>query len=221
MALRKRIVSSVVRSFPRDFWTDFHARLVGAYSDLYEEVKNDTNTLELQRPLKLQQDRPFRMDFELTRVAAKHGIVCSVNEIPNNRWRHAFAVSGSLGVTQSYVPEYGEFPQPAVFRESLSNASRFPMLALENDGEFNKEYEFYGLVAHTPLGRGFDETSCKLGAAQLCVSHPGMGAWAANIGLLELAAEYPVEETYQVATSAQPKWKTNKKRDNERRRDGS
>ena len=203
-----RIIQAVVDSYPRGFWRDLYDRISGAYADLFLEVKNDARTLDLQRMAQLQQIRPFRIDFEMTKVAETHGISCSINEVPNNRWRHAYAVAGSLGITQSYVQAYGEFPPPARFREGLSEASRLPTLAFDNDGEFNDSYEFYGLVTHTPIGRRFDERSCMLGSAQLCVPHPGMEEWAAIVGLPELVAQYPSEQVVEKVSSKGPRFKT-------------
>lgn len=188
--LKRKITTAIIQSYPAGFWRELYDRIAGMYADMYEQIKHDGTVLDSQKICKLQQDRPFKIDWVMAEVAKRHGISCSTEAVPNNGWNHAYAVSGNLGITQSYVPTFNDFPQHAKFREALSKASKFPQLEFEDQEAFNKEYEFYGLIAHTPIARRFDEQSCKLGSAQLCIPHPGMNEWALTVGLLELESLY-------------------------------
>lgn len=188
--LKRRIIQAIVESYPAAFWRELYDRIAIMYLSMYEQIKHDTTVLDSHKLLKLQQDRPFKIDWVMSDVAQRFNIPCTTEAVSDGVWNHAYAVSGSVGLTQSYVQYYGEFPQAARFRQELSKASKFPKLEFAGEKAFNKAYEFYGLVAHSPIARKFDENSCKLASAQLCIPHPGMNEWAATIGLLELESKY-------------------------------
>lgn len=134
------------------------------------------------------------MDWELHQAALLHGLAVTAKELPSNKWRHTYATAGSFGLTQSYVPNAGDLPAPAKFREALAEAANCPRLPLDGPEEIYAVKEFYGLIAHTPVGKRFAEDEQKLGTLMLCVPDRTMKAWALAVSVPELIAMYPVDK---------------------------
>jgi len=209
---RTYILEQAVKHVPRPFIEEYADRARRAYAEVYAEVAASPATLEHQRLFKLNQDRCFRMDWELYTCAKAHGLVATANLLPENQWCHAYALSGSFGLTQSYVQSVGDLPQAAKFRERLAEASRCPRLPFDDAEEIFEVKEFYALLAHNPVGRTFTEEHQRLGSLMFCVPSRDMRSWAADISVPELLALYPAKKTAKKAGRA-PTWKAPEKRE--------
>lgn len=207
--MRSHILAQAVASIPKSFLEEMQDRSRRAYPEAFLTVKHDPTTLEEQQIAKLTQDRCFRMDWELYHAAAAHGLAVTAKELPLNKWHHTYVTVGSFGLTQSYVPKVGDLPQPARFRDALAEAANCPRLPIDDPSEIYAVKEFYGLFAHTPVGRRFIEDEQKLGSLMFCVPDRTMKAWAVSISVPELIARYPVEKQAPKEDRA-PTWKRNK-----------
>ncbi len=206
--LREHIIAAAVENIPRLFLEDFAKRAVNAYRDTYQEVAHNPTLLPEQKLASLRQTRPFRMEWEMAQSAKACGIPCTTKPLADNDWRYAYAVSGVFGFTQSYVPVLGALPQPAKFRDALAEAARIPELNLEDlSTELFLPRQYYGLLAHNPLGHTFTEDHQKFGSLQLCVPFIDMKGWALEIGVWELISRYPTATKKAVASTG-PSWKT-------------
>jgi len=206
--LRGHIIDTVVREIPKGFLMEFGDRVLRAYDDTFESVNNSPTVLHEQRLSRLRALRPFRMDWELVQAASSWGLSVSAEPLAENDWKYAYAVSGSFGLTQSYVQKLGALPRPAKFRDQLANYARMPRLEFDNPSEIYEPRNFYGLLAHNPVGWRFDKDHQKLGSLQFCVPFGGMSGWAFEMSVSELVSRYPVV-TEKVTTdeSRSPKWK--------------
>ena len=102
-------------------------------------------------------------------------------------------------MTQAYVPAMGEMPKAAKFRErfaAMNRPSRGGILDLGVEPrELLESKEFYGIVAHNPVGKRFEEELQALGMVQLSIPPPDCSGWLAQFPLQEIMAAYPrVEE---------------------------
>lgn len=210
--VREYILENAVTNVPRPFVEEYAERARRAYSEVYAEVAANPATLEHQRIFKLNQDRCFRMDWELYTCAKAHGLIATANLLPENQWCHAYAVSGSFGITQSYVQAVGDLPAPARYRERLAEAAKCPRLPFDDPEEIFAVKEFYALFAHNPVGKTFTEENQRLGSLMFCVPSKDMRSWAADISVAELLALYPATKvTRKVGPS--PTWKAREKRE--------
>ncbi|GAB5540006.1 MAG: hypothetical protein Salg2KO_21090 [Salibacteraceae bacterium] len=205
--LKQHITSRAVDTFSKEFLTEIQDRIGRAYVGTYDHVAHDKTVLKEQKIHKLRQDRCFRMDFELSEIATKFGLQNTAKKLPENDWAFAYVVNGDFGFTQSYVQKIGDLPNPAKYREQFAESARVPRLSLENDSEFYKPRNFYGLFAHNPIGAKFDEDSQKLGSLQFCVPFMDMKGWALEISVPELISLFPSVSKTPLAKSG-PTWKT-------------
>ncbi len=210
--VRAHILEQTVANIPRSFVEEYADRARRAYAETYADVAASPATLEHQRLFKLNQDRCFRMDWELYTCALAHGLVATANLLPENQWYHAYAVSGSFGITQSYVQALGDLPHPAKFRERLAEAARCPRLPFDDPEEIFAVKEFYALFAHNPVGRTFSEEHQRLGSLMFCVPSKDMRGWAADTSVPELLSLYPAAKGVRKVGRA-PTWKAREKRE--------
>jgi hypothetical protein len=204
--VRKFIIDQIVKHVPRDFVEEYHDRAKRAYSEAFAEVNHSPTTLTHQRIFKLNQDRCFRLDWELYECAQAHGLVATANLLPENQWHHAYVVSGGFGITQSYVQALGDLPHPAKFRERLAEAARCPRLPFDDPKEIFVLKDFYALFAHNPVGKTFTEEHQRLGALTFCIPSRDMRGWVAELSVPELISFYPAKKgTRKVGRG--PTWK--------------
>jgi hypothetical protein len=204
--VRARILEQTVAHVPRAFVEEYHERAKRAYSEEFTEVFHCPRTLDHQRIFKLNQNRCFRLDWELYECAQRHGLIATANLLPENQWYHAYVVSGAFGITQSYVQALGDLPHPAKFRDRLAEAARCPRLPLDDPEEIFAVKEFYALFAHNPVGRAFTEDHQRLGSLMFCVPSKDMRAWVAEISAPELISLYPAKKVVKKIGRG-PTWK--------------
>ena len=193
---RRIILSTVVRDIPKAFWEDARARARQTYLDIYHEIAAYPNMLPEQRLDKLYQDRFFRMEYLLSVLATEHGFTWSAKLLAENSHHYVYATRGSVALTQTYVPAINDMPKPAKFREKLAamnDISAQPQLALgdESPAIFAAK-EFYGLLAHNPVGKRFTEDDQRLGMIQFCVPSLLCTRWEAQFALEEIISHYDV-----------------------------
>lgn len=205
--LREHILAQVTTSIPKAFLVEAQERIRRAYPEVYLAVAHSVTTLPEQQIFKLNQDRCFRVDWELHEAAKAHGLNVTAKELPHNKWHHTYVTAGAFGLTQSYVPRVGDFPQPAKFREALAEAANCPRLPLDDAAEIYSAKEYYALLAHTPVGRRFVEEDQKLGTFMFCVPDRTMKTWALSIGVSEVIALYPADEKTTKKDRTVPTWK--------------
>jgi hypothetical protein len=200
------VITQVVNNIPREFVEEYFDRAKRAYSEEFAEVNHNPTTLTHQRIFKLNQDRCFRLDWELYECAKAHGLIATSNLLPENQWYHAYFVSGAFGITQSYVQAFGDLPHPAKFRERLAEAARCPRLPFDDPKEIFALKEFYALFAHNPVGRTFTEEHQRLGALTFCIPSKDMRGWVAALSAPELISFYPAKKGTR-KVSRGPTWK--------------
>lgn len=210
--LRDHVIAQAITNIPRGFMVEFQERVRRAYSEEYAEVAHKPTTLKQQRIFKLNQDRCFRIDWELYEAATAHGLAATANPLPSNKWHHTYVTSGAFGLTQSYVQNLGDLPQPARFRDNLAEAARCPRLPLDDPEEIYASKKFYALFAHNPFGRTFTEEHQRLGSLMFCAPNRDMKGWAAEISVPELIALYPAERK-ATRTDRAPMWKRRQDRE--------
>jgi hypothetical protein len=208
---RASLLAITTHSLPLGFWTDLQARARQVYLDVFNQTLNDPGLLPEQRIDSLYQQRHFRMEFQLKTLADAYGLAASPTLLVENRRRYVYVSGGSVGLTQAYVSTIGELPKPARFRERLSALNK---ILLEPGFDFGleprellKPKAFYGVIAHNPVGKRFDETDQTLGMIQLCVPMDGCRAWAAQFTLQELIGAYE-DGTRNKKQERGPVWKT-------------
>lgn len=205
--LKNHIRLAAIDSLPKVFIEELIKRAEMTYAQCYADLKDDPLTLPEQRSAKLKDDRFYRMERELSEAAKKHGLAITARALPENTHHFVYVVSGVFGLTQSYVQAMGEMPNPAKFRESLSSAAAIPRLPIDDLAEIYSPRKFYGLFAHNPIGKRFDDELQKLGTIQLCVPFPEMSGWADEISLNELLSLYPADATIKKVAERAPTWK--------------
>lgn len=195
--LRAVILSTIVRDTPRDFWSDIRDRAKLTYPDVFHQVRAEPNLVDNQRIDLLYQLRHCRMEFLLKSLAEKHAVPCSPNVVEKNRRYYVYAVSGAIGMTQSYVPTIGAMPKPAKYLDRLAamNAiSRTPQLSLGDEPpEVFVGKDFFGLLAHNPVGKRFTEQDQALGMIQFCVPMQDNSEWAAQLSIAEILLAYEAQ----------------------------
>jgi hypothetical protein len=157
-------------------------------------VRADPNVVGEQRIDKLYQDRHFRMEHLLTMLAREHGLACSSTLLSENNRHYVYCAKGAIGLTQTYVPAIGAMPKPARYREQLaamSDIPKFPRLDLGDEpSEVLLGKDFYGLLAHNPIGKRFSEHDQRLGMIQFCAPVKDCSEWAVQITIEEIVAGY-------------------------------
>lgn len=204
-ALREHVIAQAVRSIPEAFLREVNDRFPRAYAEEFAELAHKPARLPEQRIFNLIQDRCFRIDWELSEAARAHGLPYTVKPLPANSWRHTYVTSGGFGLTQSYVQRTGDLPQPARFRDRLAEAARCPRLPIDDPAEIYAIREFYALLAHNPVGRGFTEEEQRLGSLMFCLPDSGMKGWAVEISVPELLSHYPAVARPRIERG--PSWK--------------
>lgn len=204
--LRTYVIEKATRSIPRGFVVEVHDRIRRAYDEEYAEVAHKPTTLTQQRIFKLNQDRCFRIDWELYEAAKAHGLSATEKPLPSNKWHHTYVTVGDFGLTQSYVQHVGDLPHPARYRDNLAEAARCPRLPLDDPKEIYEVKEFYALFAHNPVGRTFTEEHQRLGSLTFCVPSRDMKSWVTEISIPELISHYPTVKKPKKADRA-PTWK--------------
>ncbi len=201
--LRAVILSTVARDLPKQFWSDIREGAQRLYADSYHQVRADPTLVENQRIDVLLQLRHFRMENLLKTVAEKHGVPCSPNILERNGRHYVYATRGAIGMTQSYVPTIGAMPKPAKYLQrhaALNAIPHSPQLML---GDVPPEVflgkDFFGLLAHNPVGKRFTERDQTLSMIQFCVPVEDHSEWAAEITITEILATYEA-----VAPTAKP-----------------
>ncbi|QGM46509.1 hypothetical protein [Methylocystis heyeri] len=205
--LRASALSMIVRDVAAAFWPELRALSMVTYADAFAEVAADKGTLEDQKIDDLLQRRHFKMERLIVDLAKKHGLAHTLSVIVQNNRRHAYVYTGDVGMTQSYVKSIGSMPQPARFRERFANAMSIPRLDLgdEPDGAFIMR-NLYGVIAHNPIGRRFNETEQKLGMIQFCVPAIDCKAWGVELTLSEIIDSYPAAAERETPKRSLP-WK--------------
>ncbi|MCH8097939.1 MAG: hypothetical protein IID53_12760 [Proteobacteria bacterium] len=87
-------------------------------------------------------------------------------------------------------------PKPARFRErhaAMSNIPKFPRLDLGDEPpEVLLGKDFYGLLAHNPVGKRFTEHEQRLGMMQFCIPVNDCSGWAVELAIEEIVSAYQV-----------------------------
>jgi hypothetical protein len=201
--LRAVILSTVARDLPKGFWADIREGARRTYADVFQQVRSEPALLENQRIDLLYQLRHCRMEYLLMATAEKYGVACSPNVLEKNGRYYVYASNGAVGMTQSYVQTIGAMPKPAKYLErhaAMNAIPRSPQLML---GDVPPEVflgrDFYGLLAHNPLGKRFTEADQHLGMMQFCVPVQDYSQWAAELTIAEILGAYESD-----APSAKP-----------------
>jgi hypothetical protein len=211
--LKATIVTTIVRDIPKQFWLDLRGMARQTYSDVFSQIAADPNLVPEQRIDLLRQHRHFRMENVVSVLADRHGIVKSHTLLAENSQHYVYATRGEIGMTQSYVAAIGELPKPARYWERLASANDVPRLDLGDEPpEVLIGKSYYGLIAHNPVGRHFDQDAQKLGMIQFCVPTKDGKAWAVELAIEELAAAYPVDRK-EVVPERKPAWKGRDKKE--------
>lgn len=194
--LRDTILSTIIRDFPQKFWEEAKRRTQQTYLDVFYQVQLDPNVVAEQRLDKLYQDRHFRMEHLLAILADEHGLAQTSTLLTENNRHYVYATKGNIGLTQVYVPAIGSMPKPARFRErhaALSNIPKFPRLDLGDEPpEVLLGKDFYGLLAHNPVGKRFTEREQRLGMMQFCIPVNDCSRWAVELAIEEIVSAYQV-----------------------------
>ena len=192
--MRAIILSTVVRDVPRGFWSDLREGARRTYGDVFQQVLSEPLLVENQRIDLLYQLRHCRMEHLLLSLAARHEIACSPNLLVENSRYYVYASRGSVGMTQSYVPGIGAMPKPAKYlrrHAELNAITRSPQLGMLDDApELFLGKDFFGLIAHNPVGKRFAEADQRLGMVQFCIPVQDHSAWAAELTVQELLDAY-------------------------------
>ncbi len=184
------VEAAIIKDIPEPFWATIHRRCSSGYHDTYKEIEASATTLDPHRLPRLKQDRMFRTEWDLSEACKECGVHFSATEIVQNGWHYGAATSGAFVLTQSYVPNWSEMPQPARFREDLAERQKQPTLGLMGNELDFSGFRFYGLLIHNPLGKNFTEDQQKLASMQLCIPDPKMEEWVYHKSVLELASLY-------------------------------
>jgi len=208
--LYNQTLEILVSDTPTEFWDDLSSIGKNIYADAYAEVKNDSSVILEQKIDYLLQRRHFRMEKLLVDLAVRYNLSHSMSLISQNNRRHALVYNGDVSMTQSYVQAIGDLPQPAKYREKLANAMTLPRLDLgdEPKNTFIMR-ELYGLIAHNPVGRRFQEDHQKLGMIQFCLPSKDCKKWAMELSIPEIISAYPAKTKLIIPTRSLP-WKSSK-----------
>lgn len=195
--LRAIILSTIVRDTPQGFWADIREGAKRNYADVFHQVRAEPNLVENQRIDLLYQFRHCRMEFLLKAAAEKYEIPCSPTVLEKNGRYYVYATKGAIGMTQSYVQTIGAMPKPAKYLERLAAMNAIPrsprLLLGDEPPEVFVGKDFFGLLAHNPVGKRFSEQDQGLGMIQFCVPVQDHSEWAAELAISEILLAYEVE----------------------------
>lgn len=207
---RETLLAMIARDTPQAFWEDARNLARQTYLDIFHEVKAYPNCLAEHRLYKLHQDRFVRMEHLLATLAQKHGLEYSATLLVENDHSFVYATSGAVAMTQTYVPTIGAMPKAAEFRKRLAKMNevyRAPRLALEDEPQGIFAFrEFYGLLAHNPVGKQFIEADQRLGMIQFCIPSKNCNSWQAEFTIEEILAAYEAVAPAKVPDRSLP-WK--------------
>lgn len=209
---KEQILQLITEDVPQAFWGELQSPARALYSGVFQEVKEDPNYLESQKPNMLWQKRHFRMEALVLQVAKNTGVPASEEAIVNNRCAYAYLCPGRVAMTQSYVPDGGKLPRPSAFRRThaaMNMFSREPQLDLgDKIVEVSAPKRVNGLLIHSPAGHKFDREAQKLGALGFYVPNYDYSDWVVNLSLTEILTAYkPVTKREDKAV---PRWKSGK-----------
>lgn len=210
---RVKVTTTITRDVPQKFWSDMIAGARQTYLSAFHQVLNDPNILDVQRLDQLFQVRHAHMEKLLNDVATNNGLACSATLLVDNGRQYVYAAKGAVGLTQTYVPAIGEMPKPARYREKLAAQNR---IVSEPGLDFGTEApellllkEFYGLVAHNPVGKRFTVEDQALGMIQFCVPNTDCTGWIIQLAIHDIIAEY-APATPVVKSERGPVWKADR-----------
>lgn len=193
--VRAAALAAVVRDTPKEFWSALLPLLRQTYKDTFFQAQNDPGILDQQRLDALYQSRYFRMESVLFALTTEFGFHASTNLVERNGRSFVFAAKGGVAITQAYVPAIGEMPKAAKFRShyaAMNAPGRGGVLDLgDQPVELLQMKDFYGIIAHNPVGKRFEEDFQSLGMAQLCIPNPACTGWWAQLPVQEILANYP------------------------------
>ena len=206
---REIVTASLVQAFPKTLWESIEKRFRQMYFEAFQHVRNNPGVAPEHKGSLLHQERFFRADTLLHRLANDSGVASSLTAIATNTSYFCYVASGDVGMTQAYVPSIGALPKPAEYRNALAAQNIAPRLDLGDEPpEMSKAKRLYALLAHNPMGKEFTEERQVLGTIQVCVPTPDFKSWGAEILVPELVASYP---NVQAERGAMPSWKREEK----------
>lgn len=196
--LKINALNAITLSSPITFWQDCRGAFRQGYMDVFQQVAQDPNIVPEQRIHKLHQDRHFRMEDALFKLAVKHGMPASTTLLAENGYPYVYVARNQIGFTESYVPYIGAMPKPAKFRERLAEATGIPRLGLGDEpADILGIRNFYGLLAHNPVGKNFDEQQQRLGMIQFCIPSMDTKEWVVELAIEEIITAYPQDRTQE------------------------
>lgn len=199
--LKAAIIAAITRDYPKAFWEGARDATRQAYLDVFHQVGADPNILADQRLDSLYQARHFRMEHVLMKLAERYAIPSTATLLASNNRRYVLVTKGSVAMTQAYVQTIGAMPKPARYRErhaQINALSLQPQLDLGREPrEAFLPKDFYGLLAHNPVGNRFEEQDQRLGMLQFCVPLPDCSDWATELTMEEIISSYdaPAKDT--------------------------
>ncbi len=192
--LKTAIMSAITRDYPKAFWEEAREAARQTYLDVFHQVSADPNILPDQRLDFLFQARHFRMEHVFMKLAERHSLPSTATLLVSNNRRYVLVTKGSIAMTQAYVQTIGAMPKPARYRErhaQINALSLQPQLDLGREPrEAFLPKEFYGLLAHNPVGNRFDEQDQRLGMLQFCVPMSDCSAWVVELTMEEIISSY-------------------------------
>lgn len=206
---RDAVIAAFVAKFPKTFWQNADKLYRQMYLEAFWHVQNNPGVAREHKPGLLHQERFFRADTLLQRLAEDAGLASSLTAIATNTSYYCYVASGDIGLTQAYVPAIGALPKPTDYRNALAVSNPVWRLDLGDEPpEMLRAKPLYGLLAHNPVGKEFTEKRQSLGTMQICVPTPDFNSWEAEILLPEIVASYP---SVSGKEGAIPAWKKSEK----------
>jgi hypothetical protein len=112
------------------------------------------------------------------------------------------------------VQAIGAMPKPAKYREQLAAMSAIPKAPRFDFGDEPQEVllgkDFYGLLAHNPVGKRFTEHDQRLGMIQFCIPVDDCTEWAVELTVEEILSAYESAAPGKKPDRSLP-WKRGKK----------
>lgn len=206
---RDQILQLITEDIPQAFWDELGATARALYSGVYQEIAEDPDYLAAQKPNMLWQQRHFRMEALVAKIAKSNDVPVSEEPIISNKCAYAYLCPGRIAITQSYVSDTRKLPRPAAFRRQHAAMNLFsvePQLDLgDKIVEISEPKQVNGILIHSPVGFKFDDESQKLGTLGFFVPNYDYTDWIVNLSLTELLAAYkPVTKREDRAI---PQWK--------------
>lgn len=205
---REIAIATCVASLPKAFWENASRLFAQMYGEAFQSVANNNGIAREQRMAMLYQERHFRAERQLQKLAESVGVAVSFSVISRNSSAYCYVAAGDLGITQAYVQCLGAFPKPAAYRNALSAKNIIPRLDLGDEPkDMLAPKPRYALLAHNPAGMKFSEDDQRIGSLQVCIPSEDFASWGAELLLPEIVAAYPAEER---RGGAVPSWKSKK-----------